>query len=96
MNYKEMLKRLEAKCREMGFKVKYVGERRLADYAGMNFYAAKDMGYPNCGKKEFHIARDMSNQEKYETLKHEMIESKLMADGDSYWEAHRVALRQES
>ena len=95
MNYKEMLKRLEEKCKELGFDVKYVSERRLADYAGMNYLAAKDMGYPNCGKKEFHIAKNMSAQEKYETLKHEIIERKLMADGDSYWEAHRQALRQE-
>ena len=68
----------------------------LKDYAGMNYYAAKEIGFHPCPAK--HTVLVDSNLESRwikRTAKHEIIEAELMKRGYSYWDAHQVALRYE-
>jgi len=76
-------------------KIRFVPSKKLKDYAGMNKYAAKSLGYP---LKEDIILVDesMTREEKNRTIKHEMIERSLMKKGMTYWKAHRIALSKES
>lgn len=74
------------------FKIKEVSN--LKDYDGMNYYAAKAMGYKPIPKKN-EILIDRKSINKKETIKHELIEYELMRNGTSYWPAHCKALQLE-
>lgn len=88
--YKSLVKRLRAD----GWIVKEVPSKKLEDYAGQNPYAGGVMGY-NIDEDEFHIDRDMCYKTKFETLVHEVNETDDMKKGDTYWEAHSKALKDE-
>lgn len=80
----------------MKFKVKYVGSKILHDYAGMNYYAAKAMGFSkNKQKNVILIDRKLSKNIKKKTIIHEVCEANLMRKGMKYWSAHLRALKKE-
>lgn len=95
IDYKEQYQRLVKHAKDKNITVKEVTPRTLADYAGMNGYAAKKMGCPRVDKKEIFILKGMNYKDKYETLRHELNEIRLMAKGSEYWQAHRASLRIE-
>lgn len=77
-------------------KIKYVGEKVLKDYAGMNYYAAKAMGFTHkINKNTILIDKNLPKKIKKETIKHEKCEAKLMKHGMKYWNAHIKALKEE-
>lgn len=90
--YKELYEGLKRACERHHIKVEEVMD--LKDYAGMNDVIAGQLGY-HMPKKTIYIDCNLSTQGKYETLKHEMIERKLMSKGVKYWKAHCEALRRE-
>ena len=94
MGYKEEYAGLIRKCVSCGLRVKEVGDRTTRDYVGMNDMAGKAMGF-KIPDKTIYIDNNMSMAGKVHTLRHEMIERKLMKDGKNYWEAHKEALRGE-
>jgi hypothetical protein len=78
--------------KSLHFKVKYVGRKKLRDYDGMNYYAAKKLGYPHIDKPNVvHVANDLSSYDKGLTVKHEINEARLMKLGFKYWKAHSIA-----
>jgi len=65
----------------------------MKDYAGMNYYAAKAMGFtPMPEKDEIFICETMKGKKRAETIKHEIFEAGEMKDGKKYWQAHKKAL----
>jgi hypothetical protein len=83
-------------CKQNKVKVKLVGSRKLADYAGMNDEAAKKLGYRKLPNKTILIDRNLSVKTKKRTLKHELIEMNLMEKKHMpYWVAHKIALKRE-
>lgn len=70
-------------------------ESVLADYDGMNFYAARELGFkPRPKPNEIFISATSRNA--YQTLRHEVTEVRLMRDRHwSYWRAHMRAFRKE-
>ena len=87
-------KKLVAKSRSKGVKVTSVKDRTTRDYVGMNDLAAKKMGFP-MKSKTIYIDRNLPYRVKCHTLNHEQIERDLMSKGDSYWTAHKKALKRE-
>ena len=87
----ELVKYAESK----GYKVEFVGKDELHDYAGMNFEAAKVMGYEDIEHNEFKIDRNETEGVQAETLRHEIIEKNLMKAGLKYYPAHVIALKLE-
>jgi hypothetical protein len=69
----------------------------MHDYAGMNWKVAhlKGYGFP-IPDDTIYIAEAMNWQKRYETLRHELIEIKIMTHKDVYWPAHCVALEEEN
>mgnify|MGYP001025372831 CR=1 FL=1 len=67
----------------------------LAGYDGMNFYAARELGFkPRPKRNEIFISSASRNV--YRTLRHEVTEIRLMRDRRwSYWRAHMRAFRKE-
>jgi hypothetical protein len=57
-------------------------------------HAAKKMGF-TMPKNTIYIDVNLDSDAKARTLRHEMIEMDLMADGMDYWPAHRQATRLE-
>ena len=77
------------------YRVYAVPSRVLRDFDGMNFYAARVLGFrPRPGRNEIFVAA--SSKDMYRTLRHEVVEARLMRDRRwSYWRAHTRALRKE-
>ena len=98
MDNKEQWDRLMKECKDKGVRVVKVDSDTLKDYGGMNFYAAKKMGYhPKKFKPNtIYVDTDLPLDVQVTTLRHEMIERELMADGMEYWPAHLIALRKEN
>lgn len=68
----------------------------LVDYGGMNYYAAKEIGFHLRPKKnEIFIEKGMSQKVIKQTIKHEEVERRYMEKGYSYWAAHKKALKAE-
>ena len=66
------------------------------DYAGMNHYAAKTLGFKPLPKKdEILVADDLTSEERRRTIRHEIVEMDLMKKGLSFWDAHKTALKKE-
>lgn len=87
---------LVEKCKKDGLRVVRVDPDVLADYAGMNYYASKKFGFrKNMKPNEIYIDKTLPLDVQCRTLRHEMIERKLMAGGMDYWDAHRIATRKE-
>lgn len=95
VNYKEAYLKLKQRCHNLGYTVKEVVDSKTKDYVGMNDLAAKDIGYPRMSKKCLYVDNWLGYEARYHTLKHEMIERKLMSQGKRYWSAHTIALRRE-
>jgi hypothetical protein len=80
----------------MNFKIRFVGDRLLKDYAGMNYYAAKSMGFkPGMKKNVIYIDKNLKGKTKTNTIVHEICEANLMRNGMKYWTAHTRALKKE-
>lgn len=82
-------------CKKEGITVKLVPRSKLKDYAAMNDKAAKVLGYPRMKPKSIEIDKTLSSNTKLRTLKHELVERKLMAKGNKYWKSHKIALKKE-
>jgi len=82
-------------CKSKGIKVTFTDSRVLKDYAGMNPCIAKKMGFKNIKKNEILIDIEVPEDVQFKNLIHELIESELMQDGESYWSAHRKSLAAE-
>ena len=96
MNYQDRFNELARRCHYLGLRVKLVPSSVLKDYAGMNYEAAKKIGFP-MKKKEILISRDLSDKARYHTLRHELIERDLMINKKvKYWPAHVRALALEN
>jgi hypothetical protein len=77
------------------YKVKYVGDEVLHDYAGMNHRAGKAMGFKDCKKDEILIDKNFHGKKRAETIRHELVEVEEMRKGKDYFPAHKIALREE-
>jgi len=73
-------------------KVKYVSDKVLHDYDGMNSETAKVMGF-RMPRDTIYVSQDSKRKNK--TLRHERHEMRLMKQGVQYWPAHLSALRAE-
>lgn len=82
---------------QKGYQVKTMSHRTLKDYAGMNYYAAKKLGFMPLPKKdEVWVSDNLSYSDRETTIRHEAIEAEKMKGGDtSYWEAHTIAYSRE-
>lgn len=90
------MKDLLSWCSSKGIKVRFVGEKELADFAGMNPEAAKKFGYKDIKKDELLIDVTLPEDVQFKNLIHELVENEMIADGDPYWVAHKKALKAES
>jgi hypothetical protein len=86
---------LKKECEEEGLIIKEVPRESLKDFAGMNEYVAPIFGYPRVPPKTILIDKSLPSKTKLRTLKHEIVERRLMAKGMKYWPAHVVSLRAE-
>ena len=78
------------------FVVKSVPDKVLKDYAGMNYYAAKAMGFkPNLKKNEVLVNKCYTGSKREQVIRHEEEEAHLMSKGYPYFKAHKLALRAE-
>jgi len=91
---KESYNRLVRKAHDQGLCVRQVKNKVTRDYVGMNSRAAKSLGF-KMPPRMIYIDRDLPLSTKVTTLNHELIEVNLMKQGDSYWTAHKKALRRE-
>jgi len=94
MNYKESYKSLVKVAHSKGLKVTGVKDRTTKDYVGMNDLAARKLGY-KIRKKTIYVDKNLNYKVKAHTLNHEIIERDRMSKGDSYWVAHKKALKLE-
>lgn len=82
-----------------GHPVKFVDERVLRDYGGMNFAAAKEMGFrwpKNFSRKGYLISITSVPKTQAKDLVHEHSEFVSMTEDKlPYWPAHCKALRAE-
>jgi hypothetical protein len=69
----------------------------LKDYAGMNWHAAKAMGFDGFPIKRNQVLVDkrLCPMHRKRVIKHEEYEDKHMAKGMKYWDAHLGALKHE-
>lgn len=65
-------------------------------YQGMNYYANKELqtGY-DMKKNDILLDKKLSRKDKITTLRHELIERRLMSKGMKYKNADKIALRYE-
>jgi len=79
------------------FKIIYVPTNVLKDYAGMNYFAAIDMGFKAMKLEPYDILVDnsMSKEKQRATIVHEITEAKCMKQRMNYWQAHNLALQAE-
>jgi hypothetical protein len=96
VNPADKLKKEMARCKKLGLHVKIGGDRRLHDYAGMNFRAAKKLGFKMKPGEHILVAKALSTKDKADTLKHERVEVDLMKGNKPYFPAHEVALTKEN
>ena len=94
MRDKAAYNRLVKVAHKQGLCVRQVRNRVTRDYVGMNSKAAKSLGF-KMPPKTIYIDKDLPLSTKVTTLNHEIIEVGLMRKGDSYWAAHKKALKRE-
>jgi hypothetical protein len=77
--------------------VRAVGPSVLRDYDGMNYYAARKMGFDGFPMRKNTILVDsrMPKSRIRQTIRHEILEARKMERGEEYWPAHRYALKNE-
>lgn len=82
-----------------GHPVRFVTERVLHDYGGMNYAAAKRMHFPwpkGFSKRGYLISATSSPKVQSKDLGHEHREyTEMTENGKSYWPAHMEALEYE-
>ena len=78
--------------------IKRVGPSVLRDSDGMNYQAARAMGFKGYPMKRNTILVDkrFGPKRMRETVLHEKLEAALMAKGKGYWDAHRYALKHQN
>lgn len=77
-------------------KVRLVSGKKMGQWAGMNSYAARRIGFKHKMKPhEIWIDRNMSKKRIRKTIRHELVERKLMRKGMGYHKAHRIATLSE-
>jgi hypothetical protein len=82
-------------CKNQGIAVKFVPDAKTRDYIGMNPEAGKDIGF-KMPARTLYVDRNLDTQEKYEVLRHELVEYNAMKDkGLKYFPAHVIALNDE-
>jgi hypothetical protein len=81
-------------CKNHGLTVRLADAKELHDYAAMNPEAAKRIGFP-IKKNEILLDKNPDMARRVRNLKHELVERNLMKEGDSYWQAHCIALQRE-
>ena len=79
------------------YKVKFVTRIGDGTYGGMNFFAAKDLGYKFPHRKTtVTILAGQTKKKTEDTIKHETQEAELMrTTGMPYRQAHRQITKQE-
>lgn len=79
------------------YKVTEVKPKVLRDYSGMNASAAKAMGFDSypIKKNEVLVDERLSPEHRKRVIRHEIYEDKHMRHGESYWDAHKKALKHE-
>jgi len=77
--------------RNVGYKVRFVGDDELHDYAGANPEFGRVSGWP-CPPKTFLVDKHFSVKGKVKVLGHEIVEEELMKRGWNYHDAHLEAL----
>jgi hypothetical protein len=94
-NYKEEIERLKEIAHKDGRRVKL--NWRNPEWRGMNPHAARELAQR--GEYDGHVhtntlcvsSGERSNKKRAETLRHEIIEDRLMAKGLKYKTAHKKA-----
>lgn len=80
-----------------GYKVKVMPDRKMYGYAGMNYYAAKVLGFhPVPNKHQIIVDRIYKGVAKRQVEKHEVEEAHLMSHGMPYFQAHKIATKHEN
>ena len=65
---------------------------QMGNYIGMNFYAARELGFPfPYSPNVIALVEGLEGKKASDTLRHEKIEIALMKKGYKYKEAHQVA-----
>jgi dimeric dUTPase (all-alpha-NTP-PPase superfamily) len=83
--------------KSLEYKIKQVGFDIITDYDGMNYYAAKQIGFDSKIKpNEVLINKDLTFIEKIHTIIHEIAEAEKMKQGWNYWQAHKHAEKMEA
>lgn len=94
LRFRTQRRETKLKCKHgyVGYCPTVVPKETMIGYAGMNYYAAKQLGFkPLPEKNEIFVSDDLSKKDQEETIKHEIEEAEKMKKGTSYWEAHRYA-----
>ena len=90
---KDIVKKIMEKNK---MKIEYVPARAMKGYVGMNYQAAKAMGYPwKNGKHSILVDKNLSPLQKQKTALHETVEEWEMRHGKKYWPAHKDATMAE-
>ena len=71
----------------------FVGDDILKDFAGMNWLAARQIGFIQIRSHQILIDKLKSAVEQLRILRHELYEVYLMLHGWNYWKAHEAALK---
>lgn len=81
----------------LDYKIRYLPNSVMKDYEGMNYYAAKEIGFKPLPKKnEIFILRTLSKKDKYKTILHERLEADKMKKGMRYWKAHGKVVKEST
>lgn len=77
------------------WRIKRESPQVLRDYEGMNWYAAKAMGFHGVrmNKRTILVDQTLKPKRQIQVIKHEIQEAKEMSHGKKYWDAHLDSLR---
>lgn len=79
-----------------GYNVRFLPDKQMGGYEGMNNSAAHALGFkPVPPKKTVYIDNIYKGRTRREVIRHEVKEACLMAHGWHYWPAHRHAEKAE-
>lgn len=79
------------------FIIKTVPDKKMKDYEGMNYFAAKPLGFkPTPKPNEVFINDIYCGKKREQVIKHEEIEAHLMQHGYPYFKAHGIANKSEN
>ena len=82
---------------KLKYRIKFVGSDVLTDYDGMNYYAAREIGFDcKIQENEILVNESLNFSEVVHTIIHEIAEAEKMKLGWHYWQAHRHAYAVEN